>query len=241
MSVTVYNPTYVTIINRALRIVGAYNAGGNPRAEQANDALETLCMMLKEWQVDGSSWLVTPFQLPLVAGQASYPLGPDGTAQYLPALTTLIGRPTRVKNLRRKNTSGVEVPLGEDGAPISRQEYIQLPNKTVQGTVVQAYYDPQLVDGVLYVWPVPSTGVTDVIVGDCDRPIQVPTLDTDTLDIPMELVDPVTFCLAERIWWEYPGNGADYQLLAQRAQVAKETVSSYDRETAPTQYQPGWR
>ncbi len=239
MSETVYQITWGLLLNRALRIVGAYDSGKLPRAEQTNDALLALNLMLKEWQVDGSLWLVTPFQQTLIANHIYYELGPGGTAQYWPQLSTTVDRPTRIKNLRRLNSSGIETQLGREGNPISRQEYMQKPNKTVTGTVVEAYYDPQLVNGILYVWPAPAPGVTDVLIGDCDRPIQVPTVDTDTLDVPQEWQDPITFCLAERLWWEYPGNSADYQLLQQRALLGKQAVFDYDRDPAPTQYQPG--
>jgi hypothetical protein len=113
-----------------------------------------------------------------------------------------------------------------------------LPNKATTGTVVQAYYDPQLVNGILWVWPTPDVNVTDKILMTVDRPILVPTVDTDTVDLPMEWINTITFCLAEILWWEYPGNGAEYQLLAMRASTSKDNLSSFDRETASTQFGP---
>jgi hypothetical protein len=231
---TAFNPNVTKVIYRSLRMVGAYNADGTPTAEQVEDAMDVLNCMLKAWQIDGFLWLKSIFQMSLVANQYYYAIGPAGTAKFWPALTTLVQRPTRVWNLRRKTSSGYEIPLGMTGDPISRSEYMQLPNKTTPGTVVQAYYDPQLVNGMLYVWPCPSAGVTDSIMGDCDRSIQDMLEEDNTFDVPQEWIDPITFCLAERLWFEYPGNSAEYQLLAQRAIMAKENILSYNRENTST-------
>ena len=223
---TVYNPVLNEVINRAMRMVGGYSSGNTPRPEQQQDALSILNMMLKAWQADGFQWLKSIFVLPLDGGVYHYYLGPDGTAQYWPELETTINRPTRIWNLRRLNLSGYEVPI----EMVSRSDYMMLPNKLSIGTVVQAYYDPQLVNGQLFVWPRPGDGVTDKIIGDCDRTLQDMVSDTDTFDLPQEWSDALSFCLAERLWWEYPDNAASYQMLAQRASQGKEVVLNYDRE-----------
>lgn len=234
-----FNPVMSQVLYRALRGVGAYASTDAPRAEQVTDALDTLNMMLKALQTEGFLWLKSFAQLTLVAGQYYYPLGPAGTVKYWPALTTIIERPTRVWGIRRLNSSGYEVPLGPDGKCISRQEYEALPNKTTTGTVVQAYYDPQLVNGMLYVWPCPAAGVTDKLNFTVDRTLQDMINDDVTFDLPQEWAEPLSFMLMERLWWEYPDTAGDYQLLALRATAAKDTILSYDRENADTQFQPG--
>lgn len=240
MANTIYNPVWLSIVYRALRIVGAYDANQDPGPEQVSQASDALNSMLKSWQIEQFMWLKAFASLTLVAGQNSYLLGPGGTAQYYPADTVTIDRPTRISGLRRLMATGQEVPLGWDnGTPVSRSEWEMLPNKATTGTVVQAYYDPQLVNGILWVWPTPDTNVTDKILMTVDRPILVPTVDTDTVDLPMEWINTITFCLAEILWWEYPGNGAEYQLLAMRASTSKDNLSSFDRETASTQFGPG--
>ena len=315
MSNPIYNPTYITAINRALRIVGAYDVSKQPRPEQVNGATETLCMMLKEWQVDNPLWLKTFATLFLNKGQTSYKLADSAnggdhcatsyvqssalnagnigdsaitltsaagmttgdwigiadsngliewfTATFSGNMATLSGtlaaavnagaviyshtaasqiyRPTRVFTAVRK----LYDPIADNGIEVeielySRAEYSYMPNKTVTGKIVQAYYDPQLTAGTLYVWPTADTP-NDKLKLTIDRPIMIPDSDLDTLDVPMELLDPITFCLAERLWFEYPGNGADYQILAQRALIGKEAVTGYDREMAPTQFQRDWR
>lgn len=232
---TSYNPVMSQVLYRSLRGVGAYASTDSPRAEQVTDALDTLNMMLKALQTEGFLWLKSFAQLTLVAGQYYYPLGPAGTAKYWPALSTTIQRPTRVWGIRRLNSSGYEVPINA----ISRNEYEMLPNKTTTGTVVQAYYDPQLVNGMLYVWPCPATGVTDKLNFTVDRTLQDMINDDVTFDFPQEWAEPLSFMLMERLWWEYPDTAGDYQLLAQRSSAAKEIILAYDRENAATLFQPG--
>lgn len=233
--VTSYNPVMSQVLYRALRMVGAYASTDSPRPEQVTDALDTLNMLIKSLQTEGFLWLKSFAQLTLVAGQYYYSLGPAGTAKYWPALTTTIQRPTRVWGLRRLNSSGYEVPINA----ISRNEYEMLPNKTNQGTVVQAYYDPQLVNGMLYVWPCPAAGVTDKLNFTVDRTLEDMINDDVTFDFPQEWAEPLSYLLAERLWWEYPDTTGDYQLLALRATSAKDTILSYDRENAATLFQPG--
>ena len=160
-----------------------------------------------------------------------------GNVVYYHTLTSQIERPTRVMLATRKlydpiAANGIEVEI----ELYSRAEYSYMPNKTVTGKIVQAYYDPQLSAGVLYTWPCADTP-NDKLVLTVDRPILVPTIDTDMLDVPQEWQDPITFCLAERMWFEYPDNGANYQMLSQRAILGKQAVFDYDRETASSQYQ----
>ena len=311
MSNVSYTPVWATLVNRSLRMVGAYDAGKTPTSQQLQDALAVLNMMLKEWQVDNPLWLKTFATLFLNTGQQSYNLAniaaggnhcatsyiqttlansiiagansavltsaagmantnylgiadnngliewftatfsgatatlsstmavaaTAGNVVYYHTLSSQIERPTRVMTAVRKlydpiAANGIEVEI----ELYSRAEYSYMPNKTVTGKVVQAYYDPQLNAGVLYTWPTADTP-NDKLVLTVDRPILVPSIDTDMLDVPQEWQDPITFCLAERMWWEYPDSGANYNLLQQRAILGKQAVFDYDREPAASQYQ----
>lgn len=225
---TSFNSTRDEIVWRALRLVGAYASTDVPRPEQVNDAVIALNMMLKSWQTEGFLWLKEYFQIPLVAGQYYYSLGPAGTAQYWPMLTTTIDRPTRVWNLKRKDSQGQEIPLNA----ISRQEYTDLPRKTTEGVPNQYYYDPQLVNGTLFVWPAPQTGTTDVIWGTCDRPIQDMLSDENTYDVPQEWLRVITYGLAREIAAEYGLSLGERQLLDSEYSSIKQAIDSYDRENA---------
>lgn len=315
MSDPIYNPTWQKPLYRALRMVGAYDAAKNPRAEQVEQAVDILNMLLKQLQIENVLWLKQFATLFLNKGQTSYGLASlarggshcvtaytqttlsisaiagagsvtltsstgiatgdyigivnnSGTIEWFTAtiagnIATLSGtltiaatagnliyahtpasqieRPTRVFTAVRKMYD----PIAENGIEVeidlySRAEYSYMPNKTITGKTVQAYYNPLLSAGILYVWPTADTP-NDKLKLTVDRPIQAITTDTDTIDIPMEWLDAITFMLAERLWFEYPAGGADYAILLQRAALAKDAVSNYDRETAPAQYQMDYR
>lgn len=164
-----------------------------------------------------------------------------GNVVYSHTVASQVNRPCRVFSAVRQLYNPIAAQrISTEIDIISKNEYLYLPNKSVTGKTVQAFYDPQLVAGTLWTWPCADTA-NDTLYLQIDRPIQAITSTNDTLDVPMEWLDPITFCLAERLWWEYPGNGADYQLLSQRALAAKESVTGFDIDPAPTQMQPDYR
>lgn len=319
--VTQLSLTTNKLINRSLRMVGAYAATSSPRPEQVNDALDILNMMLKAWQTDGGVWLKQYATLFLNKGQAVYNLAGSnvsgfshcatsyiqttvavtasagagtviltsgtgiadgdfvgiandsgiiewfyvnmtgasaalfsnagltiaatlsttataGNVVYSHTVASQIDRPTRVFLASRKlydatAVNGCEIPL----QILGREAYQTLPNKTTQSKPVQLYYDAQLDTGKLYIWPT-SDNAGDKILLTIDRPINIQTSDLETYDMPMEWLECITYGLAERLWFEYPTTGADYQMLASRYASMKEAISSYDREDAPTHLMP---
>lgn len=177
------------VIKAALRLVKAYSPYAGPRADQVIDASEALGMMLSSWQIQGFLWVKEFVTLPLVSGTSSYSLPDEVNTTF---------RPTRIFSATRKSASGNEVPL----TPLSRSDYMSLPNKTSQGTPTQYYYDPQLATGKLYLWPAPSSSA-DSIVLDVDRPLQMMIDSANTFDFPQEWLEVIKYGLAVRIAPEY--------------------------------------
>ena len=223
---TSYNPVRDQIVNRALRMVGAYASSDNPRPEQSNDAADALNMMLKAWQIENHLWLKKFAVLTLVQGQNSYQIG-AGSADLCLYQGTAINadRPTRIFSATRKQTSGSEIPI----ISTSRSDFHGLPNKATQGRVVQFYYDPQLALGTLNVWPTPDAS-GDVLVLSLDRPLQDVLADTDTFDMPQEWTDCLCYGLALRLAPEYGLSLSERQLLAAEYEKFKEPLLDYDRE-----------
>ncbi len=165
----------------------------------------------------------------------------SGNVVYSHTVTSQINRPTRVLSFARKLYSsvadeGYEIPFD----PISRTEYESLPNKTVQGKIIETYYDPQLVAGLLYVWPTADTP-GDKLILTMDRPIQDVLSDTDTFDAPQEALDAIAYCLALQLEPEYPLDGEAFKKLSAVAIAKKMKLLSYNRENVPTQFQPDMR
>jgi hypothetical protein len=193
-------------------MVGAYTSTDKPRPEQLTDAILVLNMMLKLMSIEAPSWLRQFVTITLVAGQGSYTLGPNGT----PA----IDRPTHVFNLNKKTAQGNEIPM----VSLTRSDWMNLPNKTnSSGVPVQFYYDPQTIDGVLHVWPVPSVGTTDVLIADVDRQLDLMLDNLNDFDLPPQWLEPLAYMLAVRLAPEY---GLP---ISERAKLAEEASNLYSR------------
>lgn len=234
-----FDPVYNTIIKGALRMVGAYSSGDTPRAEQMADAAEALDLLLKEWQVEGFLWLKQFIYVTLVAAQRSYQIGPTSTDLVhtdVASTTDYLQRPSRIYTPTRRNTDGYEIPL----TAITRADYSMMTSKANTGTVVQVYYDPQAINGVLYVWPTPFSGITDKIVLTVDRIMEDIGSDTSTLDVPPEWLNAVKWNLAARIAPEYGISLGERTRLADEAVALKDRASISQVENASTFFQPGW-
>lgn len=213
-------------------MVNAYASTGQPAPEQMSDAIEACNLMLKSWQVDNFLWLKQFALLTLVPGQATYKFGnaangtPSPDVCVYQGTATQIDRPTRISMAAYRNTSGFDRPL----TPMSRAEYIQLTNKTNPAPCVQFYYNPQLYQGELTVWPVPTTA--DTLFFTCDRGIYDVITDTDTFDVPQEWMSLCKWGLACEIAIEYAVPPAQLAQLESKYQAMRQTIDNYDREIA---------
>ena len=161
----------------------------------------------------------------------------SGNVVYSHTTASQIKRPTRIFQANRKlydsvAENGIEIPLMITG----RDDYMILPNKTVQSKTTQVYYDPQLVTGILYVWPTADTP-KDKIKMVIDRPIQDMLTDTDTYDVPQEWLDCICYGLAVRLAPEYGISISERGLLDAEYKSLREAVSSYDRENSASSIQ----
>lgn len=236
---TSFNPVRDTIVRGALRLCNAYASTGNPQPEQMADALESLNILLKSWQVEGFLWLKQFATLTCVAGQNKYLL--PGAETVADETGLPIDRPTRIDNLTRRSTStSADIPMGENGKPCARSDYTALPNKDASGVPLMAYYDPQISTGAVYLWPVPDSNSIQVRF-TCDRPIQDMISDTDTFDVPQEQIRRIKYALALEIAPEYAMPAGDYDRMAKKYEAMVDALSGYDRESAGTQIMMGRR
>lgn len=152
------------------------------------------------------------------------------------AYTTVIGRPLLIPKARLYYYGGT--PQGGNEIPmivLSRQEYMDLPNKENTGTPTQFFYTPQRDVGELYVWPSPAQAQWGVRF-TWYRPI----MDFDTLantaDLPREWINAMTWNLAKEIGVEYGIPAARWQIILTQAAEKLEMVQGYDRESQPIQF-----
>ena len=148
--------------------------------------------------------------------------------------TDLIQRPLRVNSSRRKT-------YGEDNEieiqSWSRQEYFNQVNKSSQGTVVNAYYSPQLVNGRYYVWQT-ADSVNKYVRITFDRPIEDVDLESETLDIPVEWLETVVYNLAARLADSYSVPMQKVQSVTAKAAYFLEQAIGWDEEIESIFIQP---
>ena len=95
--------------------------------------------------------------------------------------TSKPSRPLRLDSPRRRDKALQDVPIWE----VSRQEYFDTPNKTTQSPPVNVYYDPQLLNGEVRVWPAPDT-VNDTLLFTAKMQIEDFDSKTNNPDLPQE-------------------------------------------------------
>lgn len=210
-----------TLIKEAMQLVGGLGEGVSPNSTQIADYSRTLNLMLKAWQAYGLQlWTIETADINLAASTSSYTLGPAGT-------TGLTERPLKVVEVYLRDTDSNDTPL----LALSRNEYVRIADKTTTGNPTQWYYDPQLTNGVLYVWPAPdTTSAAYTLKVVYQSPIEDMDSASDEFDLPQEWYEAIKYGLAVRL---APVFGMPYNdRLALRAE-AKEILDlalSWDTE-----------
>lgn len=139
--------------------------------------------------------------------------------------TTKINRPLEVIEARLQDVNNIETPLSVVGL----QEYRDLPIKASIGKGNQVSYDPQLTNGVLYVWSV-DPDVADRIVMTVKRPVEDFVNPNDNPDFPIEWAEALEGGLAERLGHKFHVPAQKKAELAALAKQRLDDADWYDRE-----------
>jgi hypothetical protein len=225
----VYSCTRDQVINAALRTLGVIGAGDKPSPNDYQNCAEALNLYVKQLQTKGLPlWMERDLPVPMVTGQYVYALGPTGDV--------ICDRPLRIVMAFIRNPQGNDTVL----QMISRQEYMQLGEKTTQGIPNQFYYDPQLDNGLLYLYDVPSASGYTV---HCQ--VQMPISDILTPNavpqFPSEWFNTLKFGLADQVALEYGAPSQVRAELAMRADKYLEEMTDWSQEEASTSFQPNMR
>lgn len=136
---------------------------------------------------------------------------------------TQITRPLRVTDARRLDSSDVPIEV------VSRFDYFELPNKTTTGKVNQVYYDPQLSNGNLYIWPTGSAAGEKIEID-----VMMPLEDFDSSnidpDFPQEWLKALRWNLASDLGPEYGIALRRQVYIDTRAKTLLDMVSGFDAE-----------
>jgi len=212
------------ICNDAASIAGVIDPSEELGTTELTKCVRAANLLLKSWQTQGHLWKLSDVTVTLTPGTESYSVGPGGAG------TLSRVRPLRLVHcVRRTNSIDIEVPI------ISRQEYRDLPNKSNQGSPINVYYDPQLTNGVLYVWYTGDTS-NDTIICTFEDPLDLLDNNTDTPDIPDEWIEPFTYNLAVRICGIY--NAPVPQAVAAIAVESLNRMMNFDSDIASIKFMP---
>ncbi len=198
----------------ALDKMRAVGLGQNVDADDMTRAIRELNVMLKGWQTAGPNlWRLTEASQTLTSGNATY--------------TLTATNPVTIVEARYRDTAGRDMPMQE----LTRNEYLELPDKSSSGVPTCWYFDRQRDAGVLYVWPVLATATTQAIRYSYVRRIEDIDDANNDLDVPPEYIDLIGYNLAARLLDNYGMNDGPSQRILQRAALLVQQAKDHDRES----------
>lgn len=152
--------------------------------------------------------------------------------------TTKITRPQRLIEdaANWHSLAGSDTPV----RIVSREEYTRHTNKTTQGKIVEVFYDKQLGNGVLKVWPTPDNA-TDVFQFWYERILEDFDAAGDTPDFAIEWAEPLILGLSYRMSPSYDKSAQDIAIRKARADEALAIAMNYDKENVSVYFQPDIR
>jgi len=129
-----------------------------------------------------------------------------------------------------------EIPI----ARLNRDDYTALPNKFFLGRPLQFWFDRQLNQPIMHLWPVPNAAATtQQIVLWRHRYIQDVGTMVEELDVPQRWFDAIVAMLASKLAEETPE--VDMQLmpiLEAKADKALAEAENEERDNSPIYWQP---
>jgi hypothetical protein len=131
-----------------------------------------------------------------------------------------------------------EIPM----EPLNRDDYWNLPNKTIQGSrSLQYWYDKQI-SPQIWLWPVPS--IADQVVVEVHRQIQDVGSLTNLLEVPQRWYEYVVSAWASKICLELPAGEVPpgrLEYLDSKAEYHLNRAADGESDGAPIRLQPAIR
>lgn len=198
------------IVNRALRINGVISSIEAGDAQDINDALKSLNMMIEQWSLeDLMCYYILNETFAAVSGTASYTIGPLAT-------WASAQRPVTISNMFCRGTDNHDVKI----EALTEKDYQELYNKSQTGEPEYYYYQPTITSGTVYLWPVPDAAYT-IGISQLAQLTQFSELRHE-IDLPPGYCKALIWNLAIEIAPEY-GKQVD-EVTAQNAIKAKALI-----------------
>jgi len=184
--------------------------------------------------VDSSTQITVNDALPSAASSGNYIYAYTASADE-------IDHPREVLNVRLVNEDGNEIPMRQ----LSRQEYMNLSDKTTEGSPYSYYFDKlegitniSSSNPVLYVYTEPNN-LREYLKYDVVKTIDdIDTVGSDNFFFPDEYLEAITYNLAVRL---APAFGKENKLpvLMPMAKEYLDDAIRNDSESASTKFHPG--
>jgi hypothetical protein len=193
--------------------------------------MRRLCDLINAWQTQGLKlWVNVDTEIPLVAGQATYTLGPSGSVDMTKPLRVLQGYYLyTATNTRRQFT------------PLSWNDYLSLGMagtlSTNQGPISQYFVNKQATQLSVTFWLCPDDDEADNGAAHLLLQTQItnPTELDETMNFPVEWRLALRWGLADELATGQPQSIMDR--CAQKAGMYRTALEDWDVEDAPTQFQ----
>lgn len=145
---------------------------------------------------------------------------------------TKANRPMRIlEAYNHRGVGGTDIPIGM----IGRVDYYSLSKKDTSGQTVQLYYDPQVGESKLYVWPT-NNSAQDYLILLCQRTLSDFDALTDEPDYPQEWYMPLAYNLAYYLAPKYGTPTTDYQRIMVEAKQLYDMARGFDAEQETSTY-----
>jgi len=246
----------IDIISRALKDIGALEAGETPTPEAAQDAFEMLNDLIDQWSnEDMMTFYKTEIIFPVTSGQTQYTIGPggqvgavftgsiSGTILTVTAITSgaiAIGQTLSGTGI----TDGTKILAFQTGAGGNINEAgtytLNIP-QTVASTTINAYYQRPLVINSAFVRINTTSNGQPITGGGLDYPVSV--LNVEEYEMiglktlngpwPKALYYQPTELLGNLFLWPNPGQG-EMHIFADT--IFSNYTGLYDSITLPQGY-----
>jgi len=218
------NNNPLSIIQDAYFDAGLIGVGQLVNGEQIVMGMRKLTDLINLWQTQGLKlWLNVDTSITLVAGTATYTLGPSGTVDMT--------KPLRVIEAYYADANGVRRPL----TPLAWADYVRLSTVNQSGSINSYFVNKQATQLSVLFWPAPdATAATGV--GHLVLQTQVTNFIslTETMNFPLEWRIALRWGLADELATGQPQ--AIMDRCQQRAAAYRAMLEDWDVEDAPTRF-----
>lgn len=151
--------------------------------------------------------------------------GDAAVDNHIYTYTTKLTKPLEIVEARLHQDDDNEITINL----ISRAEYMLLADKDTTGIVTQAYYDKQLTNGKLFVWPT-AVNMKEYIKFTARLAVDDFDAAANNAQFPVEWLRALKFNLAAEIAIEYDVSAEKLTMLIIKARETKKQAQRFDKE-----------